>query len=85
MMETIAQAVEQMEKMKIPDGDFRREGSLSWDSHTIRDKLQFSHGSGNLTGYAEDAFNLDSITEQFKKIMDEEIDDGKFHVNSLCL
>ena len=58
---------EQMEQMNIDDEDFHQEGNLAWDSHTIRDKLQFSFGSGNLTGCAADAFNLDSIINNSKK------------------
>ena len=72
MMETIAQVSQMMmEEMKVPLGDFGREGGLSWDSHTIRDKLAYDPHSKTLTGYAEDAFNLDVILEDFKKQKDE--------------
>ena len=77
MMETIAQVSQLADESDLPDADFGREGNLSWDSHTIRDKLQFSFGSGNLTGYAADAFNLDAIVEQFKKMSDKDLDDDK--------
>ena len=66
MMETIAQVSQMMDDMKVPDDDFHCEGSLSWDSHTICDKLLFDHGSKLLTGYAADAFDLDIIVEQLK-------------------
>ena len=42
----------------------------------MRNKLQFLSGSGNLTGYDEDAFNLDSIVDQFKKMSDEQFVKG---------
>ena len=63
MMETIAQVLQMINKLKVPDNDFHHEGNLIWGSHTIQDKLQSSFGSGNLTGYADDAFNLNSIVE----------------------
>ena len=70
MMETIAQAFHMMDDMKIPDEDFHREGNLSWDSHTIRDKLAYNPSSKLLIGYAEDAFDLDIIVQQFKQMQD---------------
>ena len=70
MMESIAQASQMMDDLKVDNEDFHRKGNLSWDSHTIRDKIGYDHNSKNLSGYAANAFNLDIIVEQFKKMQD---------------
>ena len=72
MMETIAQVSQMMDEMGIDSDDLHREGNLSWDSHTIWDKLAFDPHSKTLPRYAEDAFNLDVILEQLKKLKSEE-------------
>ncbi len=78
MMETIAQISQMMDNMKVPDDDVHSDGSLSWNLHTICNKLSFNHGSKLLTRFAGDAFDLDIIAEQFKKVKDsmsEMVDD----------
>ena len=63
MMQSIAQASQMMDDLGVDDDDFHREGSLSWDSHTIRDKLGYDPNSKLFTGYSADAFDLDIIVE----------------------
>ena len=58
MMESIAQASQMMDDLQVDDEDFHREGNLSWDSHTIRDKIGYDHNSKNIYGYAADALGL---------------------------
>eukprot|EP00978_Attheya_sp_CCMP212_P047092 scaffold421221_cov91-Attheya_sp.AAC.2 len=41
--------------------DWRRHGSLSWDSCCIRDKLTFNSHSLELVGFADDAFDIDVV------------------------
>ena len=58
MMESIAQASQMMDDLKVDNEDFHRKGNLSWDSHTIRDKIGYDHNSKNIYGYAADALGL---------------------------
>ena len=72
MMEVIAQISQMTIDLKVPVGNFHCEDKLSWDSHTICNKLAFDPHSTTFTGYAEDVLNLDVSLEQLKKIRTEE-------------
>ena len=52
-------------------------GNISWDSHTIRDKLAYDPSSKLLTGYAKDAFDSDIIVEKFKQMQDAKAKDNE--------
>ena len=47
--------------------DWKRHGSLSWDSKSIKEKLYFCCNSMKIVGFADDAFDLNIIMEELKE------------------
>ena len=50
----------------VPMDDWRRCGSLAWDSMVIKERLYFRPNSMRIVGFAEDAFDLNIIKEELK-------------------
>ena len=51
----------------INSDNWKRHGSLSWDSMAIKEKLYFCCNSMKIVGFADDAFDLNIIMEELKE------------------
>ena len=53
----------------LPVDNWKRHGSLAWDSMVIKEKLYFCPNTMRIVGYADDAFDLNVIMSEFKNRM----------------